>query len=57
MTPNTPLPDGKIPRPTDCIATIVYVKQKRKWLMDAAENVTIDKGAQPFDPVNQLPKN
>jgi len=50
-------PDGKEPAgPTDCIATIVYVKQNGKWLMDAAENVVIDKGAQPFDPVIQMPK-
>ncbi len=54
-----PFPDGKPASadPTDCIATIVYVKQKGKWLMDAAENVVIDKAAQPFDPINQMPKN
>jgi uncharacterized protein (TIGR02246 family) len=52
-----PFPDGKPPAgPTDCIATIVYVKQNGKWLMDAAENVVIDKAAQPFDPVNKMPK-
>ncbi|WP_295721702.1 SgcJ/EcaC family oxidoreductase [Mucilaginibacter sp.] len=52
-----PLPDGKSPGPTDGLATIVYVKQNGKWLMDAAENVVIDKGAQPFDPVKQMPKD
>ena len=52
-----PLPDGKNPGPTDALATLVYVKQKGKWLMTAGENVVIDKGAQPFDPVIQMPKN
>lgn len=54
-----PFPDGKPAStgPTDSIATVVYVKSKGKWLMDAAENVIIDKGAQPFDPVKQMPKN
>ena len=53
-----PFPDGKPPGgPTDAIATIVYVEQKGKWLMDAAENVIIDKGAQLFDPIKQMPKN
>ena len=51
------MPDGKEKVPTDCIATVVYVKQKGKWLMDAAENVLIDKGAQQFDPILQMPKN
>jgi len=35
----------------------VYVKQAGKWLMTAGENVTIDKIAQPFDPVKDMPKN
>jgi uncharacterized protein (TIGR02246 family) len=52
-----PLPDGKTPGPTDGLATLVYVKQKGQWLMTAGENVVIDKGAQPFDPVLQMPKN
>ena len=52
-----PLPDGKTPGPTDALAMIVYVKQNEKWLMTAGENVIIDKGAQPFDPVIQMPKN
>jgi uncharacterized protein (TIGR02246 family) len=53
-----PLPDGKpAAGPTDCIATIVYVKQQAQWLMDAVENVIIDKAAGPFDPVLQMPKN
>ena len=52
-----PLPDGKNPGPTDGLATIVYVKQNGKWLMDAGENVVIDEGAQPFDPVKQMRKD
>ena len=52
-----PLPDGKNPGPTDGLATLVYVKQSEKWLMTAGENVIIDKGAQPFDPVLKMPKN
>lgn len=52
-----PLPDGKIPGPTDGLALLVYVKQNGKWLMDAGENVVVDKGAAPFDPVKQMPKN
>ncbi|WP_299289345.1 SgcJ/EcaC family oxidoreductase [uncultured Mucilaginibacter sp.] len=52
-----PLPDGKEPGPTDDLATLVYVKQNGKWLMTAGENVHIDKGAQQFDPVKQMPKN
>jgi uncharacterized protein (TIGR02246 family) len=51
-----PLPDGKQPGPTDAIAQVVYVKQNGKWLMTAAENVVIDKGAEPFDPVKKIPK-
>ena len=51
------LPDGKVPGPTDALATLVNVKQNGKWVMTAGENVVIDKGAQPFDPVNQMPKN
>jgi uncharacterized protein (TIGR02246 family) len=50
-------PDGKKPTPNDDLATLVYVKQNGKWLMTAGENVHIDKGAQQFDPVNQMPKN
>jgi uncharacterized protein (TIGR02246 family) len=52
-----PLPDGKKPEPTDGLAQVVYVKQNGKWLMTAGENVVIDKGAQPYDPVKQMPKN
>ncbi|MDR6942271.1 SgcJ/EcaC family oxidoreductase [Mucilaginibacter pocheonensis] len=54
---NTPLPDGKNPGPTDGLATVVYVKQHGKWLMEAGENVVIDTAAQQFDPVKQMPKN
>ena len=52
-----PLPDGKLPGPTDALAQVVYVKQQGKWLMTAGENVVIDPGAQPFDPVKHMPKN
>ena len=51
------LPDGKKPVPADALATLVFVKQNRKWLMTAGENVLIDKGAEPFDPVKQMPKD
>jgi uncharacterized protein (TIGR02246 family) len=51
------LPDGKKAQPSDALATLVFVKQKGKWLMTAGENVTIDKAAQPFDPVKEMPKN
>ncbi len=51
------LPDGKEPAPTDAIAQVVYVNQNGKWLMDAGENVVIDKGAEPYDPVKKMPKN
>ena len=50
-------PDGKKRGPDDCIATLVYVKQNGKWLMDAGENLVIEKEVQQFDPVNQMPKN
>ncbi|MEO6546488.1 MAG: SgcJ/EcaC family oxidoreductase [Ferruginibacter sp.] len=52
-----PLPDEKDPGPSDALAQLIYVKQDGKWLMTAGENVVIDKGAQPFDPVKQMPKN
>jgi uncharacterized protein (TIGR02246 family) len=51
------LPDGKNLGPTDGLAALVFVKQRGKWLMDAGENVVIDKGAQPYDPIKQMPKN
>lgn len=52
-----PLPDGKAPMTSsDGLATIVYVKRNGIWLMDAGENVIIDKEAQKFDPVKQMPK-
>jgi len=50
-------PAGKTLGPDDCIATLVYVKQNGKWLMEAGENVTINKEVQQFDPVKQMPKN
>ena len=56
-----PLPDGTPPKTKDDpnvdLATLVFVKQNGKWLMTAGHNVHIDKGAQPFDPVKQMPKN
>lgn len=50
-------PAGKILGPDDCIATIVYKKQKGKWLMEAGQNVAIVKEVQQYDPVKQMPKN
>ena len=56
-----PLPDGTPPKTKDDpnvdLATLVFVKQNGKWLMTAGHNVHVDKGAQPFDPVKQMPKN
>lgn len=54
---NTPLPDRKNTGPTDGLATIVYVKQNGKWLMEAGQNVSIDQAAKQYDPVKQMPKN
>ncbi|POY35245.1 hypothetical protein C3K47_15790 [Solitalea longa] len=54
---DVPMPDGKKPEPQDVLGTIVYVHQNGKWLMTAGENVIIDKGAQPFDPIVQMQKN
>ena len=51
-----PMPDGREPVPADGLAQLVYVKKHGKWLMTAGENVNVDKEAQPFDPVNQMPK-
>lgn len=56
----TAIPDPygkKEPGPLDCIATLVYVKQNGKWLMEAGENVTIIQEVQQFDPAKQMPKN
>ena len=50
-------PDGKKRDATDGLATLVYVKQKGKWLMTAGENVDIIADVQQFDPVKQMPKN
>ncbi|MET0635170.1 MAG: SgcJ/EcaC family oxidoreductase [Chitinophagaceae bacterium] len=52
-----PMPDGKTPGPTDGLALLVYAKQNGKWLMETGENVVIDKGAEPFNPVKQMPKD
>lgn len=40
----TAIPDPlgeKEPGPLDCLATLVFVNQKGKWLMEAGENVAI----------------
>lgn len=56
-----PLPDGTPPKTRDDpyvdLATLVFVRQNRNWLMTAGHNVHTDKGAQPFDPVKQMPKS
>jgi hypothetical protein len=39
------------------LATLVFVKQYGKWLMRAGENVVIDKGAEPYDPVKKMLRN
>ena len=50
-------PDGKKYGDTDGLATLVYVKQKGRWLMTAGANVDIVAAVQQFDPVKQMPKN
>lgn len=57
LPPLPPSPDGKPLPPNDDLATLVFVKQNRKWLLTAGENVHIDKNTQQFDPVKQMPKN
>lgn len=56
-----PLPDGTPARtkenPNVDLATLVFLKQNGKWLLEAGENVHIDKIAQQSDPVKQMPKN
>jgi uncharacterized protein (TIGR02246 family) len=52
-----PLPDGTKPRTNDDLATLVFLEQNGKWLLTAGENVHIDKDAQQYDPVKQMPKN
>ena len=56
-----PLPDGTPPKTKDDpnvdLATLVFVNQNGKWLMTAGHNVHVDKAAQAFDPVKQMPKN
>jgi uncharacterized protein (TIGR02246 family) len=54
---SVPMPDGRKNEPSDGMAQVVYVKQNGKWLMTAGENVVVDKAAQQYDPVNQMPKN
>jgi uncharacterized protein (TIGR02246 family) len=57
LPPLPPSPDGKPIPPNDDLATLVFVKQKGKWLLTAGENVHIDKNAQQSDPVKQMPKD
>ena len=54
--PLPPSPDGKPLPPNDDLATLVFVNQNGKWLLTAGENVHVDKVAQQFDPVKQMPK-
>jgi uncharacterized protein (TIGR02246 family) len=53
-----PLPgkEGEKSGPNDDLATLVFVKQNKKWLLTAGENVHIDKTVQQYDPVKQMPK-
>ena len=51
------LPDGTKEVPTETMGTFIYVKQNGKWLMEAGQNVVIDKTVQQYDPVKQMPKN
>ena len=57
LPPLPPSPDGKRLPPNEDLATLVFVKQNGKWLLTAGQNVHIDKQAQQFDPVKQMPKN
>jgi len=49
-------PDG-IKDASDCIATLVYIKQNGRWLMTAGQNFAIDKEVQQYDPVKKMPRN
>jgi uncharacterized protein (TIGR02246 family) len=44
-------PDGSVRGNNDDLATIVFVKSSRKWMITAMENVEISEQAKPFDPV------
>jgi len=57
FTGGDPAPDGTKPKPNDDLSTLIFVKQKGKWLLTAGENVHIDKDAQQYDPVKQMKKN
>ncbi|HEV8514259.1 MAG TPA: SgcJ/EcaC family oxidoreductase [Cyclobacteriaceae bacterium] len=50
-------PSGRKLEPVDCIATVVYVNQKGKWLMEAGENLPIIPEVQQDDPIKRMPKN
>lgn len=50
-------PDGKTYGNTDGLATLVFVRQKGKWMMTAGQNGDIISEVQQFDPVKQMPKN
>ncbi len=49
-------PDGHVIPAADNLALLVYVKNNGKWLLKSGENVMVDVNAQPFDPVNHMPK-
>jgi uncharacterized protein (TIGR02246 family) len=56
----TAIPDPlgqKEPGSLDCLATLVYVNQKGKWLMEAGENVTIVQVVKQEDQAIQKPKD
>jgi hypothetical protein len=56
----TAIPDPlaqKDPGPMDCLATLVFINQKGKWLMDAGENVAIVQPVERQNPSPQKPKN
>ena len=55
--PDVTMPDGTKGHPNDDLATLVFVKESGKWLLTAGENVHIDKKAQPYDPVLNMPKD
>lgn len=49
-------PDGHQMPESDDIALLVYIKQNRKWLMTAGENITINPEAQKNNPVLHMHK-
>ncbi len=47
-------PEGTTVPEMDDLATLIYIRQKDKWLLRAGANVQIDPMAQQFDPVKTL---